>query len=104
MGSGAINIPTRLDTDLYHSLAGNRFSSEVFNAYAEKNNDGVLYLSRSRLFELNQKSDVYLMHHIGNDPDSKMNNSRVSAVNDCLKGQGLLTWFGEGKLYQFDFR
>jgi hypothetical protein len=55
MGSGA-SIPTQIDIATFKELSGDRFNSEVFDEVADENRT----ISKATLFDLAQRSDVYI--------------------------------------------
>lgn len=55
MGAGA-SIPTQIDLEAFKELSGDRFNQEVFDEVADENRT----ISRAVLFDLAQRSDVYI--------------------------------------------
>eukprot|EP01041_Mallomonas_annulata_P000122 gene122-182_t len=92
MGSGASTVPDDVDLEQFQQLAGPRYRRSLFF----KNANEAGKMTKEKLLELNEMTDVFLSHDWGVDELGRKNHDRVSIINAGLKARGLVTWFDHG--------
>lgn len=96
MGSGSsiIQFPDKLDLEQCRAVTGEKFSREIFDAYKDETG----FISKDKLIELGQKTDVFCTHDWGDDELDRNNHDRVQKINESLKARGLITWFDSDRM------
>ena len=89
MGSGASSLPPKLDKSALQAVCGSRFSEELYDKL--KDSEGMV--ASEVVLKLAKRTDCFLSHDWGTDANGRNNHQRVAAVNELLKGHGLVTWF-----------
>eukprot|EP01041_Mallomonas_annulata_P011088 gene11088-23184_t len=90
----ASSIPDYLDNVSCQNSAPDLFSEDRFNEHANEQK----LLSKEKVIELRDLTDVFLSHDWGQDEYERDNHQRVGKICSGLKARGLIVWYDEEKM------
>ena len=96
VSSDGLNLPPKIDMELFKVLAPEHCSLALFNKL--KGFDGFISLDRFIAFATKEATDVFVTHDWGIDELDRNNHERAKLLNKTVQSKNIKTWFDEEQM------